>query len=117
MASSLTGDACSLFIELDYEGKRDYNTLGEKLAGGFGSDDRSEIFRTQLKSRAKNKVETIPELAQAIKKLVRQAYPGVGKDVIEILSMDHFIDALPDTDIRLRVRKFCPKTLADAKKK
>ena len=116
MASSLTGDACSLFIELDYEGKRDYNTLVEKLAGRFGSDERSEIFRTQLKSRAKNKGETIPELAQAIKKLVRQAYPGVGKDVIEILSIDHFIDALSDSDICLRVRKFCPKTLADAKK-
>ena len=69
-----------------------------------------------MKSRDRNKVETIPELAQAIKKLVRQAYPGVGKDVIEILSIDHFIDALSDSDIRLRVREFCPKTLADAER-
>ena len=116
LASCLTGDARSLFSELDYEGKRDYNTLVEKLAGRFGSENRSEIFRTQLKSRARNKGETIPELAQAIKKLVRQAYPGVGKDVIEILSIDHFIDALSDSDIRLRVREFCPKTLADAER-
>ena len=78
LASCLTGDARSLFSELDYEGKRDYNTLIEKIAGRFGSENRSEIFRTQLKSRSRNKGETIPELAQAIKKLVRQAYPGVG---------------------------------------
>ena len=116
LASCLTGDARSLFSELDYEGKRDYSTLVAKLAGRFGSENRSEIFRTQLKSRARNKGESIPELAQAVKKLVRQAYPGVSKDVIEILSIDHFIDALSDSDIRLRVREFCPKTLADAER-
>ena len=44
MASCLTGDACSLFSELDYEGKRDYNTLVKKLAGRFGSENRSEIL-------------------------------------------------------------------------
>ena len=112
----LTGDARSLFSELDHDGKRDYNTLVEKLASRFGSENRSEIFRTQLKSRTRHKGETIPELAQAVKKLVRQAYPGVGKDVIEILSIDHFVDALSDSDIRLRVREFGPKTLADAER-
>ena len=116
LASCLTGDARSLFSELDHDGKRDYNTLVEKLASRFGSENRSEIFRTQLKSRTRNKGETIPELAQAVKKLVRQAYPGVGKDVIEILSIDHFVDALSDSDIRLRVREFGPKTLADAER-
>ena len=73
----------------------------EKLKNRFGSVYRSEIFRTQLKSRVRNKGETIPELAQSIKKLVRQAYPGVNKDVIETLSLDVFIDALTDSDIRL----------------
>ena len=64
----------------------------------------------------RNKGETIPELAQSIKKLVRQAYPGVNKDVIETLSLDVFIDALTDSDIRLRVRELGPKTLAEVEK-
>ena len=78
--------------------------------------NRSEIFRTQLKSRVRNKGESIPQLAQAVKKLVRQAYPGVNKDVVETLSIDHFIDAMTDSEIRLRVREFGPKTLGDAER-
>ena len=116
LASCLTGDARSLLSELDRDGQRDYKTLIEKLANRFGSVNRSEIYRTQLKSRTRNKGEAIPELAQAIKKLVRQAYPGVHKDVIETLAIDHFIDALTDSDIRLRVREFDHKTLAEAER-
>ena len=116
LASCLTGDARSLLSELDRDGQRDYGTLIEKLANRFGSVNRSEIYRTQLKSRTRNRGETIPELAQAIKKLVRQAYPGVHKDVIETLAIDHFIDALTDSEIRLRVREFDSKTLADAER-
>ena len=106
----------SLLSELDRDGQRDYNTLIEKLANRFGSVSRSEIYRTQLKSRTRNKGESIPELAEAIKKVVCQAYPGVHKDMIETLSIDHFVDALTDSDIRLRVREFDSKTLADAER-
>ena len=49
-------------------------------------------------------------------KLVRQAYPGVNKDVIETLSLDVFIDALTDSDIRLWVRELISKTLAEVGK-
>ena len=76
--------------ELDSDGRRDYYTLIERLKNTFGSVNRSEIYRTQLKSRTRNKGETIQEWTQAIKKLVRQAYPGVNKDVIETLSLDKF---------------------------
>ena len=114
MANCLTGEARSLLNELDHEGKRDYNTLVEKLRNRFGSVNKSEIYRTQIKSRTRNKGETIPELAQAIKKMVRQAYPGVNKEVIETLSLDHFIDAITDADIRLRLREAGPKSLAEA---
>ena len=116
LANCLTGDARSVLSELDHEGRRDYNTLVEKLANRCGSVNRSEIFRAQLKSRVRNKGESIPELAQAVKKLVRQAYPGVNKDVIETLSIDIFIDALTDSEIRLRVRELGPRTLADAER-
>ena len=79
LANCLTGEARSLLNELDHEGKCDFSTLVEKLRNRFGSVNKSEIYRTQLKSRRRNKGETIPELAQAIKKLVRQAYPGINK--------------------------------------
>ena len=53
-------------------------------------------------------------MAKAIKKLVRQAYPGVNKDVIETLSLDNFVDAITAADIRMRVREIGPKSLEEA---
>ena len=112
----MTGDARSLLSELDHDGRRDYNTLIEKLANIFDSTNRSELYTTQLKSKVRNKGEPIPELAQAIKKLVRQAYPGVNKDVIETLATDNFVDAMTDFNICLHVRELGTKTLADAER-
>ena len=74
----------------------------------------SDIFRTQLKSRVRNKGESIPQLAKAVKKLVRQAYPRLNKDVVKTLYIDRFIDTMMDSEIRLRVREFGLKTLSDA---
>ena len=93
LASCLTDDARSLLSELDHKERHDYDTLVEKLANRFGSVNRSEIYQTQLKSRTRNKGEYIPELAQSIKKLARQAYPWVNRNVIETIAIDHFIDA------------------------
>ena len=95
--------------ELDPDGRRDYDTLIEKLKNRFGS-----VLWNPLKSRTRNKGETIQELAQAIKKLVRQVYPGINEDVIETLSLDNFIDAITDSDIRMRGQELCPKSLEEA---
>ena len=80
----------------------------------YGSENRAEVFRSQLKSRVKGKGETIPQLS--IRKLTRQSYPNVSLDVIEALSLDHFIGALSESEIRLRLREVGPKTLAEAEK-
>ena len=59
LANCLTGEARSLLNELDHGGRRDYDTLIEKLKNRFESVNRSEIYRTQLKSRTWSKGETI----------------------------------------------------------
>ena len=114
LANCLTGKARCLLNGLDHDGRRDYDTLVVKLRNRFGSVNQSEIYRSQLKSRTRNRGETLQELAQAIKTLVRQAYPGVNKEVVETLSLDNFIDALTDTDMRTRVRELNPKSLEEA---
>lgn len=98
VANSLTGAARSLLNELTEDLRRDYKSLVQKLTARFGSENRAEVFRAQLKSRVKGKGETIPELAQAIKKLTRQSYPKATLDVIETLALDHFIDALTESE-------------------
>ena len=114
LANSLTGNARSLLSELTEEQRKDYDCLVQKLTARYGSENRAEVFRAQLKSRVKGKNESIAELAQAIKKLSRQAYPNATLDVIEALALDHFIDALSESEIRLRLREVGPKTLSEA---
>ncbi|XP_045186669.2 uncharacterized protein LOC123544673 [Mercenaria mercenaria] len=116
LASSLTGGARSLLSEMNERERRDFCSLEEKLKARFGSENKAEVFRTQLKSRVRGKGETIPEMAQSIRKMTRLAYPTGSQDVIEALSLDNFIDALNDSDIRLRLREIAPKTISEAEK-
>lgn len=114
LASSLTGNARSLLSELSEVQKRDFNSLVEILRARFGTKNKAEIFRSQLKSISRGKEQSLPELAQKIRKLTRQAYPDANSELIEILSLDHFVDSLDDADIRLRLRECCPKTMSEA---
>ena len=116
LANSLTGAARALLNELNADQRRDYQSLVQKLTERYGSENRAEVFRSQLKSRVKGKGETTAQLAQAIRKLTRQAYPKVSVDVVEALAVDHFLDALPEVQIRLRLREVGPSTLAEAEK-
>jgi hypothetical protein len=58
--------------------------------------ERSELYRAKLQTRIRGKDETLPELAQSIKKLTRLAYPIAHSTLISVLSLEHFIDAIPD---------------------
>lgn len=60
--------------------------------------------------------ESLPELAQSIKKLTRKAYPSASLNVIETLAMDYFIDAIPYKEVRIRLRKFVLKLWQKLKK-
>ena len=46
--------------------------------------------------------------------LTRQAYPNAHASVTSILARDHFIDALPDSDVRPRIRETQAKDIAEA---
>ena len=114
LASSLTGSARSLLSELSEVQKRDFNSLVEILRTRYGTKNKAEIFRSQLKSLTRQKGQSITDLVQQIRKLTRQAYPDANTDLKEILALDTFIDSIDDSDIRLRLRECCPKSIAEA---
>lgn len=116
LASSLTGDARGLINEISENDRRDFDAVVGALKGRVGSLHKAEVFRSELQTRVKGKNETIPELAQSIKKLTRKAYPSANLEVIETLALDYFIDAIPFKDIRIRLREVCPKTVSEAEK-
>ena len=114
LAGSLKGGARALLNELDRDQRRDYDSLVRVLNNRYGSAERSELYRAKLQTRIRGKDETLPELAQSIKKLTRLAYPIAHSTLISVLSLEHFIDAIPDGDIRLRLREVNPKNINEA---
>ena len=103
LAASLKGPAQAILGDLDPAQRTDLRDLVGALDCRFSSENQTEIHRAQLRSRMRKREETLPELAQAIKRLTRQAYPDASASLRETLGRDHFLDALPESDVRWRI--------------
>ncbi|CAC5400044.1 unnamed protein product [Mytilus coruscus] len=114
LASSLSGGARAILNEITEVDRHDFDSLVTSLKNRFGSVNRAEVFRAELQTRVRFKNESLPELAQAIKKLTRRAYPGTSPLVRDTLALDYFIDAIPETEVRLRLREVGPKSINEA---
>ena len=114
LASSLSGRARTILAELDDNKCRDFNNLVKALRNRYRSVNRSELFKAELQGKVRGRNETIPELVECIKKLTRKAYTNIGLEVADSLAIDYFIDAIPESDIRLRLKEVGPKTMSEA---
>ena len=114
LASSLIGPARSLLTEMTLDERREYQTLVQKLSVRFGTANKCELYRAQLKTREQRQDESISELAVAIRKMVCLAYPNMPVNVVEMLAVGCFVDALNQPELRLRLREINPKTLSEA---
>ena len=72
------------------------------------------MFRAELKSRVRKPEETIPELAQDIRKLAKRAYPNAVHSLRDTLTKDHFMDAIIDPDMRWKIFQSRPESLNEA---
>lgn len=84
------------------------------LSNRFGATNRAEMYRARLQSNTRNRDKSIPELAQTIRKLTRQAYPNASSNLLDVLALDHFVDALTDPDMRFRILESRPKNICEA---
>ncbi|CAC5407814.1 unnamed protein product [Mytilus coruscus] len=100
LAVSLRGAAVSILSDLGLPDRENYNCLVSALAARFEPTNQSEIFRSKVKSRVREKGETLPELAQDVKRLVRFAYPTAGVELRDQLALDCFIDSLGDAEMQ-----------------
>ncbi|XP_069106987.1 uncharacterized protein [Argopecten irradians] len=114
LASSLGSSARTVLTELSTHERQDFDSLVALLQVRYGSIERSEMYRARLQTRVRGKNESLSEVAQSIRKLTRQAYPTADENLTSILALDHFIDALQDSEMRLRVRELRPKTINEA---
>src|SRR6266516_1445288 len=83
-------------------GKEKYSNAAELitlLKNRFGSENQKERYRMELKSRKRGTNETLQSLYLDIKKLLALSYGTAAEDVIEVIGIDSFADALNDSGL------------------
>ena len=116
LASSLRGRAIAVLGDLDSTERTNYGKLVSALTARFDPENQDQLYKAQLKSRIRGREETLPELAQDIRRLVRCAHPGLPGDLRDGLAKDYFLDALNNRDLQWSVFQGQPKSLQDALK-
>ena len=114
MAVSLRGSAQGVLGNLPKGSKPDYQTLVRALEERFAPPSQTELYRVQMRERHQRAGESLPELGQAIRRLANLAYPTAPTEIRETLSKDQFVDALQDSEMRIRIKQARPKYLNDA---
>ncbi|CAG2213802.1 unnamed protein product [Mytilus edulis] len=114
LAVSLMGQAQAVLGDLPSEKRQNYSDLVSALEERFAPSSQTELYRVQFKERRQRASESLPELGQSIRRLSNLAYPTAPLDVRETLGKEQFIDALVDSEMRLRIKQSRPKGLNDA---
>ena len=110
---SLTGVAARMLWGTE---EMTFKQLIARLRSRFGSLDMEEKYQAELQCRRRKPNEALRELAQDIRHLMMLAYPGDRSDMSERLAKEHFICALDDPELELKVRENEPQTLDSALK-
>ena len=84
------------------------------LKARFGSENQAERFRVELRSRKRNKGESLQKLYQGVCRLMSLMDPGESSALSGIVGHDAFLGALHDQVLRVRILKKEPRILDDA---
>ena len=114
LAVSLRGQSQGVLGNLPGGAIKKYTDLITALDERFAPPNQMELYRAQLRERRQKATETLPELGQSIRRLTNQAYSTAPVDVIETLAKEQFIDALIDSDMRIRIKQARPANLNEA---
>ena len=111
---ALRGQAHGILGDLPIDKQHDYKSLVKALEERVAPPNQTELYRVQLTERRQKPAESLPELGQAIRRLVNLAYPTVPENVRDTLAKQHFIEALADSEMRIRIKQSRPQNLNDA---
>ncbi|CAG2223985.1 unnamed protein product [Mytilus edulis] len=114
LAVALRGQAQGILGDLPIDKQQNYKALVNALEQRFAPPNQTELYRVQLTERRQKASESLPELGQSIRRLINQAYPTVPEDVRDTLAKQYFIEALADSEMRIRIKQSRPHGLNDA---
>jgi len=110
---SLKGNAAYIIDDENLE-RALCRRLIKRLKSRFGTEGQSSLYRSQLPTRRRGKEEMLQTLYHDINKMAGLAYPGRSSIHRELASIEAFIDALNDSNLRMHVRDKEPKNLDHA---
>ena len=84
------------------------------LNNRFGIEQQSELVKTHLVNRKRKPQESIGELAHDIRRAVGIAYADMAASMQERLALDHFVQALSESDCGAQLAMWRPPTMSQA---
>ena len=114
LAACLRGSARSVLTDLRPHQLDDYYELKFVLQTRFEPKNQTEMYRAELNSRYRKRDESLPELAQDIKRLARLAYPTAPCEVRDTLAYKCFRDALHDQDMEWAICQSASENIDEA---
>ena len=114
LAASLRGQALGILGNQPRDDGQNYTRLVQSLQDRFAPSNRTELYRSQLRERRQKASESLPEMGQDVRRLIKLAYPTASCDLKEILATEQFLDGLYDSEMRLKIKQARPSSLNDA---
>lgn len=99
----LKGPALEVACSMPDRELEDYTSLVTTLDNQFGPAKQSELHLAELRSRKKKSSESFRELGRDIRKLSGLAYSTASYEERERLARVHFIDAIPEPEIKFLI--------------
>ena len=119
LAVSLSGPAQAVLGDLEPKARKNFAELTNALAERFGTENQQQVYRTALKTHSQQGDETLPELAQSVHRLTRQAYPEAPHQLRVTILLTHLATSTCDGEytkaghrpspLRLSWRHSCPQ--------
>ena len=114
LATSLEGSAANVIASMETSKRRDYAALVDALETRLGTAVQKELNRVKLRSIRRLKGESLSDVADEVERQAHLAYNDAPATTQDTHAKEHFVDAITDDDLRVRVLQTRPVTLQDA---
>jgi len=103
LRNSLDKEVANILWDYDKEVTESLSGLTRILESRFGGQAVSDKHRIELRNRRRRKNETLQSLHSDVRRLATLAYPDAQPKTREVISCDHFLDAIADPDLELKI--------------
>jgi len=110
----LDKDVANILWDYDKEEISSLSGLTRILKNRYGGKSFAEKHRIELRNRRCRPDESISKLHVDIRRLAALAFPNVERKARNSIACDHFLDALDNPDLALKIRERQPSSLDSA---